>query len=214
MLEVRDYGIGELREILGTKEKQGIDRKLKGYGFEFCSTGLGERRIYTIKSIPDPFRIYAITKLGVPPQADFTIIRNLYFYFFCVEGFAEMPYVEMEAILEADGKKISSKTISKWLKYLETLEYVSFSRSGFIYYSITKENGIKCYKEISRELYLEGWHIYFDCKDEEGTHCAYVKMTHHIGGHPYKKAQFTENLFHLKDIEELIETINDSFLDE
>ena len=39
-------------------------------------------------------------------------------------------------------------------------------------------------------------------------------MTHHIGGHPYKKALFTENLFHLKDIEELIETINDSFLDE
>ena len=122
MLEVRDYGIGELREILGTKEKQGIDRKLKGYGFEFCSTGRGERRIYTIKSIPDPFRIYAITKLGVPPQADFTIIRNLYFYFFCVEGFSEMPYVEMEAILEADGKKISSKTISKWLKYLETFK--------------------------------------------------------------------------------------------
>ena len=74
MLEVRDYSIGELREILGTKEKQGIDRKLKGYGFEFCSTGWGESRIYTIKSIPDPFRIYAITKLGVPPQADFTII--------------------------------------------------------------------------------------------------------------------------------------------
>lgn len=214
MLEVRDYSIAELREMLRTKEKQGIDRKLKGYGVEFCSTGWGERRIYTIKSIPDPFRIYAITKLGVPPQADFTLIRNLYFYFFCVDRFAEMPLVEMESILEEDGMKASSKTISKWLNYLARLGYINFSRSDFTYYAITKENGIKYYKEISRELYLEGWHIYFDCRDEEGTYSAYVKMTHHIGGHPYKKAQFTENAFYLKDIEELIETINDSFLDE
>ena len=30
MLEVRDYSIVELRELLGTKDKQGIDRKLTG----------------------------------------------------------------------------------------------------------------------------------------------------------------------------------------
>ena len=89
MLELRDYSIAELRTILGTKDKQGIDRKLIGYGVEFSSAGYGDRRIYTITRIPNPFKVYAITKLGIPAQADFTKIQNLYFYFFCVEGFAE-----------------------------------------------------------------------------------------------------------------------------
>lgn len=213
MLEVRDYSIAELRAELGTTDKQGIDRKLKGYGIKFYSSGRGNKRIYTIKSVPDPFRIYAITKLGIPAQADFTKIRNLYFYFFCVDGFADWPMVKMEAILEEDGKKISQKTISKWLKYLEKLDYILFSRSDFTYYVINKVNGESQYKEISKEKYLEGWHIYFDSKDEEGCGCAYIKMTNHIGGHPYKRAKFDENAFYLKDIEELIEVINESFLD-
>ena len=102
MLELRDYSIAELRTILGTKDKQGIDRKLTGYGVEFSSSGYGDSRVYTVTRIPDPFKIYAITKLGIPAQADFTKIQNLYFYFFCVEGFAEWPLVEMEAILAED----------------------------------------------------------------------------------------------------------------
>ena len=119
MLEIRDYSITELRELLGTTDKQGIDRKLTGYGVEFSSAGWADNRIYTITAIPDPFKMYAITKLGIPAQADFTKIRNLYFYFFCVDGFADWPMTEMEAILEEDGKRISPKTISKWLHYLE-----------------------------------------------------------------------------------------------
>ena len=39
MLEEKKYPISEIREILGTQSKQGIDRKLKGYNIEFDSDG-------------------------------------------------------------------------------------------------------------------------------------------------------------------------------
>lgn len=212
MLEIRDYRITELRELFGTKEKQGIDRKLQGYGIDFTSSGWADARIYTIHAIPDPFKMYAITKLGIPAQADFTKIRNLYFYFFFVDGFAEWPLVEMEAIMVEDGIGISPKTISKWLNYLQHLEYINFSRSDFVYYAIYKVNGVKTYKEITKELYLEGWHIYFDSKIEEGCDSAYIKMRNHIGGHPYKKAKFDVNGLRSAEIAELMEIVNDSFL--
>lgn len=214
MLEIRDYSITELRELLGTTDKQGIDRKLTGYGVEFSSAGWADNRIYTITAIPDPFKMYAITKLGIPAQADFTKIRNLYFYFFCVDGFADWPMTEMEAILEEDGKRISPKTISKWLHYLEHLDYVKFSQCDFTYYAIYKTtDGIQLYREISKEIYLEGWRIYFDSRDEEGCGSAYIKLRNHIGGHPYKRPSIDHNIAYTAEIEELIEVINASFLD-
>lgn len=212
MLELRDYRITELRKLFGTKDKQGIDRKLNGYGVDYTSSGWADNRIYTIKSVPDPFKMYAITKLGIPAQADFTKIRNLYFYFFFVDGFAEWPVGEMEAIMEEDGVRVSSKTISKWLNYLHHLEYLNFSRSDFVYYSVNKINGQKIYTEIPKELYLEGWHIYFDRKKIDGCGLAYFKMRHHVGGHPYKRPLFGMNALRSAEIEELMEVVNDSFL--
>lgn len=212
MLEIRQYSIAELREVLGTKDKQGIDRKLKGYGITFHSAGRAEKRVYTIEGIPDPFKMYAITKLGIPAQADFMKIRNLYYYFFCVDGFAELPQLEMEAILEEDGYKMSYKVISKWLNYLEHLDYISLSTSEFTYYAINRVNDIKIYHEISRDLYLNGWHLYFETKDVEGTESAYIKMTRLVGGHPYKKPKIEENIILKAEIEELIDVINESFL--
>lgn len=213
MLEIRDYRITELRELFGTKDKQGIDRKLKGYGVEFTAdNGRGDKRIYTIKSIPDPFKMYAITKLGIPAQCDFTKIRNLFFYFFFVDGFAEWPYGEMEAIMEEDGVDVSSKTISKWLTYLHHLDYINFSRSEFVYYSINKVDNRKIYTEIPKELYLEGWHIYFNLVEEHGSGVAYYQMRKHIGGHPHKRALFGMNAIYAAEIEELMEIVNDSFL--
>lgn len=213
MLEIRDYRIAELRELFGTKDKQGIDRKLKGYGVEFTAdNGRGDNRIYTIKSVPDPFKMYAITKLGIPAQADFTKIRNLFFYFFFVDGFAEWPFGEMEAIMEEDGVHVSSKTISKWLMYLHHLDYINFSRSEFVYYSINKVDGQKIYTEIPKELYLEGWHIYFGLVKTEGSGVAYYQMRQHVGGHPHKRALFGMNVIFSAEIEELMEVVNDSFL--
>ena len=123
--------------------------------------------------------------------------------------------VEMEAILEEDGKRMSPKTISKWLHYLEHLDYVKFSQCEFTYYAIYKtSNGTQLYREISKEAYLEGWRIYFDSRDEEGCGSAYSKLRNHIGGHPYKRPSVTHNVFYTAEIAELIEVINASFMDE
>ena len=85
MLEVRKYSIAELSTILGSTGKQAIDRKLERYGVEYTSTGRGQSLVYDITKISDPFKVYCITKLGIPAQANFEKIRNLYYYFFCDE---------------------------------------------------------------------------------------------------------------------------------
>ena len=58
MLANRDYPIAEMEKLLRTKGKQNIDRKLERYGIDFSSDGYGDSRIYTIKHIPDPFKVW------------------------------------------------------------------------------------------------------------------------------------------------------------
>ena len=56
MLAKISYSIAEMEELLNTKGKQNIARKLERYGIGFTSDGRGDTRIYTINSIPDdPF---------------------------------------------------------------------------------------------------------------------------------------------------------------
>ncbi len=214
MLEARDYSISELGKVLNTTGKQNIDRKLQRQCITFTSRGRGNRRVYTITEIPDSFKIYAITKLGIPAQSKFTNIRNLYFYLFCAEGFAEMPLVEMERILGNEGILMSRQTISKWINYLQHIDYITFSASEFKYYVIRrKPSGQKECVEIDKETYTNGWKLYFQCKEAKGSKAAYALMYNTIGGHPYKKAQIMENAFYQEEIEELIEVLNESFLE-
>ena len=118
MLANRDYPIAEMEEELKTKGKQNIDRKLERYGIDFSVSGWGASVVYTIKHIPDPFKVYAIVKLGIPAQADFTKIRNFYYFLFCAEGFAEAPLIEMERIMEVEGVPMARQTITKWVNFI------------------------------------------------------------------------------------------------
>ena len=143
MLANRDYPITELEELLKTQGKQNIDRKLQRYGIDFSSDGHGDSRIYTIKHIPDPFKVYAIVKLGIPGQANFTKIRNFYYFLFCAEGFAEAPLIEMERIMDAEGVPMARQTITKWLNYLQHIDYITFSADNIKYYVIRKNPIVK-----------------------------------------------------------------------
>lgn len=214
MLELRDYPIAELENLLNTTGKQGIDRKLQRYGIDFTSDGRGQARIYTINHIPDPFKVYAIVKLGIPAQADFTKIRNLYYFLFCAEGFAENPLIEMEQIMDAEGVPMARQTITKWINYLQHIDYITFSPVDFHYFVIYKTPyGIKEYKEIDAETYKKGWSIYHEWKWKEGSGNAYSRMYNTIGGHPYKKPVIIENAIYQNEIDELIEVINESMLE-
>ena len=83
MLEIgRSYSKTEMTQILAAKSKQGIDRKLSRYGVEFDGCGRGEKAIYTIKKMADPFKIFAITELDCDGNTDFTKLRNFIYHFF------------------------------------------------------------------------------------------------------------------------------------
>ena len=214
MLANKSYPISEMEELLKTKGKQNIDRKLERYGINFSVSGWGASVVYTIKHIPDPFKVYAIVKLGIPAQANITKIRNLYYLLFCGEGFADAPLIEMERIMEAEGVPMPRQTITKWLNYLQHIDYITFSADNIKYYVIRKNPmGQKEYKEVDAETYKKGWAIYFHYRPLEGSGSAYSRMYNIIGGHPYKKPAIVENAVLQGEIEELIEVINESMLE-
>lgn len=211
MLQLRSYAFSELKEVLGTKDKQATDRKLTRYGVEFSSTGWADNRKYTITHIPDPFRLYCVLVLGTPPQADFEKIRNLYYYFFCVEGFTDLPLIEMAKVMEKEGVPASRQFVSKWIEYLRHLDYINFTQSECEYYAISRdEQDNRICKSISRTDYLHAWAIYFEWRDIEGCGLAYARMYNTIGGHPYKKPLYQQNALMAAEIQELIDIIIDT----
>lgn len=213
MFEKRNYPVGEMEELLNTSGKQNIDRKLRRYGVGFSSDGRGRRLVYTIESLPDPFKVYAIVKLGIPAQANFMKIRNLYYFLFCAEGFSDNPLIEMERIMDAEGIPMARQTITKWLNYLQHLDYIILSADNIKYYVIRKTSIGREYNEVDAETYKKGWAIYHHWKMIEGSANAYCRMYNTIGGHPYKKPEIVENAILQNEINELIEVINESILE-
>ena len=211
MLEVKRYSIAELSAILGSTGKQAIDRKLERYGIEYTSSGWADNRVYEIKHIPDPFMVYCITKLGIPAQANFEKIRNLYYYFFCDEGFADLPLIEMAEYLEAEGVPQSRQCVTKWIEYLRHLDYIGFTNTDCKYYAIEKTpSKVKICHEITREEYCQAWAIYHRNKIEHGSYYAYALMYNTLGGHPYKKPIYYQNAIMYQEIQELIDIILDT----
>lgn len=123
MIKIGTFSYLELKEILGANNKQAVDRRLKGYGVSFTSSGRGDKRVYEITEIENPFKLYCITELGISAQSNFDKIRNLFYYFFCVDGFTKLSHVEMEKTMRTEGSQMSRQFISKWIKYLQHLDY-------------------------------------------------------------------------------------------
>ena len=71
MLEFGTYTQAEISELLGTTDTQGINRKLERYGISFERKGRSSNAVYTIQAIPDPFKMFAIIRLGFDANTDF-----------------------------------------------------------------------------------------------------------------------------------------------
>ena len=212
MLELRSYTKAEIAAILGTENRQGIQRKLSGYGVEYKIDGWGDYTL-TITAINDPFKVFCITTLGVPAQADFDKLKILYYHLLCCPGFAEMPYEVMAGILSHTETPVSNKTIAKWVEYLQTINYFAFDKEDCCYYAIRKyKDGRRVCEEIDKEKYSVGWKIYWNKKAEEGSANAYLYMFNYIGGHPCRKAKMKPNAFYLSQINQLIEILNNEFM--
>lgn len=213
MLEKRMYTKDEIVAILGTTDRQGIKKKLDGYGVEHTIEGWGDFTL-TITKIKHPFKVFCITELGIPAQADFNKLKTLYYYLLCCPGFATFPYQVMAGLLQTEDYPVSNKTIGKWVSYLGKINYFSFDKEDCKYYAIRKQkDGHRVCFEITKEKYSKGWQIYWNTKKTMGTEMAYNYMFNYVGGHPYRKAIMKPNAFCLKEINQLIEILKEEFLE-
>lgn len=214
MLELRKYTKDEIVGILGTADRQGIKRKLDGYGVEYAINGWGNFTL-TITAINNPFKVFCITTLGIPAQADFHKLKILYYHLFCCPGFADYPYEVMASVLkgEAEEDPPSSKTVGRWVEYLGTINFVAFDKEDCVYYAIQKrKDGMRICNEITKEVYCAGWQIYWENKPKEGTGNAYYRMFNYVGGHPCRKAKMKPNAMYLNEINQLIDILNAEYI--
>lgn len=213
MLELKTYTKGEIVAILGTENREGIKRKLDGYGVEYTIAGNGNYTL-TVTAINNPFKLFCITTLGIPAQADFDKLRILYYHLFCCPEFADLPYEVMAGVLKDENDPPSNKTISKWVAYLSKIDFVAFDKEDCIYYAIRKKkDGTRSCREITKEVYCAGWHIYWNNKESKGTEEAYCRMFNYVGGHPYRKAKIKPNAIYLNEINQLIDILNEAYIE-
>ena len=158
MLELnRSYTKQELSQMLGTRSKQGIDRKLQRYGVVFSVCGWGDTTTYTIQSISDRFKLYAILDLCCAGNTDFRKLRNVYYHYFEDEVFRAMPDEVKEVRLHEIGEGVSRQAIAGYIKKLENREMISRFTDNFIYYFAKGQQQ----RIVERAEYLNAWHEYW-----------------------------------------------------
>ncbi len=185
MLEVKKYSKPEMTKIFGTKNMQGLERKLKRYGVIFDRKGRGEKAIFTIKEITNPLRVYLITELGFNGQHDYIKVRNFLYYFFNDEEFMAMPDEVKEARMKNDGNGVSRQAIAGYIAKLDGKNLIERNTNNYIYYFAYKQNQ----RIVDRDEYIQAWHEYWadiDMGLYSGT--AINKMRNKYGGVARKQA--------------------------
>jgi hypothetical protein len=157
MLELKTYKKAELVKILGTNSRQGIKRKLNGYGISYTIEGRGETLTITITNIADPFKLFCITDLGFPAQCDFHKLRNFFYYFLNDEEFRTMPDEIKEHRLRDKGKDVSRQTIRNWLRRLEKQDILYADDSHCIYYFAFKDTQTITDYQTYKKAWQEYW---------------------------------------------------------
>lgn len=201
------YSKPELTQMLGTRSKQGIDRKLDRYGVVYEVCGRGERAVYTVKGLADPFKVFAITELGYDANTDFTKLRNFYYHFFEDEEFRAMPDEVKEVRMRKMGHDVSRQTIATYTRKLEDNELISRNTRDFIYYFAYKQTQRIC----DRSEYVQAWFEYWD-DIESGLNCydAIANMMTDHGGVARKQPIPAVNGIYNAKIEYMLSLIQQS----
>ncbi len=211
MLEIRDYTKNEISKLLGTKDKQGIDRKLNRYGVEFTSIGRGERRVYTIENIQFPFKVFCITEMGFDATTDFIKVRNFYYHYFNDEIFMTMPDEVKENMLEERKEHISRGPIARYTQKLVANNMIHRNTSTFLYYFAYKQKQ----RLVERAEYTQAWHEYWhDILNGASSFDAIINMRANYGGVARKQAIPERNILLNEKIEYMLSLIYQSIDDE
>lgn len=199
MLEVgRSYTKPELSAIFGTRNKQGLERKMKRYGIEYVASGRGERTIYKIQKMNDPFKVYAITELDCDANTDFRKLRIFYWYYFNDEIFMAMPDEVKETMLRLDDKTISRQTITNYTQRLVDKNMIERNSNDFIYYFAHKDTQ----RLVDRSEYSKAWKEYWEAKRNGADYFdAIYGMIDKYGGVARKQAIPQINGIYNNDIE-------------
>lgn len=212
MIEVgKLYSKPEMTAMLGTKARQGIDRKLERYGIVFEATGRGEKATYKINAIPDPFKLYAITKLKCDGNTNFHKLREFYYYFFNDEEFSAMPDEVKENRLRADGKDISRQTIAGYLAKLDKQELILRNTYNYIYYFAYKNTQTI----VERPIYSQAWKEYWtDFNNGLDYWDRISNMISNYGGIAHKQAIPEINGIYKDEIDYMLSLIQQSMENE
>jgi len=201
------YSKPELTQMLGTRSKQGIDRKLDRYGVVYEVCGRGEGAVYTIKAMTDPFKVFAIVELGFDGGTDFTKLRNFYYHFFEDVIFKAMPDEVKEVRMRAMGQDISRQTIAVYTRRLEQNDLINRYTKKFIYYFASGDKQ----RMSDHAEYVEAWHNYWD-DIASGLNCydAIANMRTDYGGVARKQPIPEINGIYNKKIEYMLSLIQKS----
>ncbi|MBE6783787.1 MAG: hypothetical protein E7536_07220 [Ruminococcaceae bacterium] len=215
MLEKRKYKIEELRTILNTRDRQGIQRKLTRYGCEFEVSGRGERTEFDILNVPDEFKMFCITELNIPAQSDFRKLKMFYYAFFEDEDFINLPDVEKENYMSDEYEHVSRTTIRSWVGYLDKANLIHKDTTDFTYFAVNHdENGKKTTTEISAETYKQGWREYWKHNIPDESSYAFKKAMEIWGGAVCRTPKIIMNGIEWAKTERLKEIIVNSMLKE
>lgn len=186
MLEVRNYKKAELVEMLGTRNNQGIGRKLDSYNVEYTTKGRGNSIEFIITKLNDPFKVYCITELGLDARTAFDKLLLFLFYFLNDDEFSWLPNETIETRLEADFGSVrpSRQTIKGWKDKLRAKDIIA-ETGDFTYYFAYKGSQIM----TDKSTYCEAWREYFWAKqDGVDYRTAINKMIARYGGVAKKQA--------------------------
>jgi hypothetical protein len=212
MLEIgQTYPKPELSRTFGTRDKQGLDRKLTRYGIAFDVCGRGDSSTYTITAITDPFKVFAITELGFDGGTDFTKLRNFYYHFFEDEIFMAMPDEVKEVRMREMGQPVSRQTIANYTQRLEANNLINRHTNNFIYYFAYKQEQ----RIVDRSEYLQAWFEYWDdIASGLNSFDAIANMRTDHGGVARKQPIPEINGIYNEKIEQMLSYIQQSIEDE
>lgn len=192
MLECRTYTYAELSELLGTRDSQGIKRRLNR--LEIAYTTLGRRAAlqFTLTEIRDPFKVYCTLDLGFSPQTDFKKLAFFTYYLLCDDEFQQFPVVQMEERLRADGHTLSRQTIKTYLSHFEDADLICRGIRFTYYFAVGKSH-----KNTDETTYKRAWAEYWErihqgCPWEQ----AIGEMCATYGGVARKHPQLVLNAFY------------------
>ncbi len=159
MLEIGTaYSKPQLSQWFATKDMEGLKRKMRGYGITFQCSGRGERAVFQIMGMTDPFKVFAVLDLGVDARTDFKKLRMFYYHYFNDETFMAMPDEVKEVWMKRMGHPVSRQTIASYTQKLERNDLINRQTDNFLYYFAHDHEQ----RIVEKSEYLEAWHDYWE----------------------------------------------------